>query len=49
MKNTLVELPLQQTNLHSITNKLNDQESFFILKESENTMHWTLFQCDGEK
>lgn len=31
MKNTLVELPLQQINLYSITNELNDQESFFIL------------------
>lgn len=39
----LLELPLQQTNLQPITNKLKDQESLFILKESENIMHCTPF------
>lgn len=32
-------MPLQQTNLHSITNKLKDQESLFIFKEWENIEH----------
>ena len=48
LKITLLDMPLQQTNLHSITNQLKDQESLFILKEWENTGHYPLLHMTVE-
>lgn len=46
-KIALLELPFQQTNLHSITNKLKDQSQFIL--ESENTVDLNTPPCDREK